>query len=372
MIFAIIPYSDESLMLTRNNFLMKIYKIVPFLFLLILLGSCKDKTKEQSKEEIEDEYAEFKMKPDYITHPDKEHKAYFEAYDKTLQQWGVDYEELYITTSKGIAHVLLSGPKNGVPLVLLHGMSASSTMWYPNAKDLAKDYRLFAIDLIIEPGKSYKTADIENLDEVTAWYQEIFWALKLDSYHLVGTSRGGWLAMNLALHGKRDIRSLILLTPVQTFEWIPPSTGLLKNILNVFYSKEDRIDRTMETLSKDPENINKEYLDQYRLGQENDSLSKFVIGMKPFANSELESLKMPVLVLIGDGDIFSTKQTIKLTEKYIPKGQGEIIPNSGHFVSVDQAKLVNQKMLNFLKGVDESRKVRIKDEKTENDLSSLQ
>ncbi len=312
-------------------------KILLFLFLFTLFAGCK-----------KDEYKEFKKVPEYITYPDRAHKAYFEAYDKTLKKWGVAYEDLYITTSKGIAHVLVSGPKDGTPVVLLHGMSASSTMWYPNAKALAKQYRIFAIDLIIEPGKSHKTGEFEDINEVTAWYEEIFWALKLESFHLVGTSRGGWLAMNIALQSKRDIKSLILLSPVQTFIWIPPSTDLLKNLLNIFYSKDDGVQRTMETLSIDPSKIDRDYLAQYRLGLKIDTMEKFLPQMKPFPNSELQSLKMPVLVLIGDDDMFNTEHTIQLTKKYIPKGQGEIISRSGHFLSVDQAEIVDKKMIDFM------------------------
>jgi len=326
---------------------MKNLKIFSVLFLIIAFGSCKEEV---------DKYAEYREKPHYIINPTPAQKEYFDAYDKTLQKWGVEYEEFYIPTSKGIAHVTVSGPKNGVPVLLLHGMSASSTMWYPNAKALAKDYRLFAVDLLIEPGKSYKTADLENLDEVVAWYQEILWALKLDSYHLIGTSRGGWLATSLALRSKRDIRSMILLGPVQTFEWIPPSKGMLKNIMNVFYSKEERIDRSLETFSVDPNKLDENYVNLYRIGTENDTLNKFLIQMKPFSSDDLQTLKMPVLVLVGDDDMFSTQKTIKITEKYLPRGKGEIISNAGHFLTVDQAQVVNKKMLEFLKSVDDIRK----------------
>jgi hypothetical protein len=128
---------------------MKYLNIISSLLILFILISCKD----GNNTEIQDKYAEFKIKPDYIANPTKEQKAYFEAYDKALEKWGIEYDELYVTTSKGIAHIVLTGPKNGVPLVLMHGMSASSSMWYPNAMALAKEYRLFAIDLIIEPGK---------------------------------------------------------------------------------------------------------------------------------------------------------------------------------------------------------------------------
>lgn len=324
------------------------YQILSYLLLLFFSHSVD----LNGNVHLNDEYAKFKIEPEYITNPTPERKEYFDAYNKTLQDWGVPYEELYINTSKGIAHVVTSGPKDGVPVVLLHGMSASSTMWYPNAKALTSKYRIFAIDLIIEPGKSYKTVDLKNIDDITLWYEEVIGKLKLSSFHLIGTSRGGWLATDLALHCK-SVKSVILLSPVQTIIWMPPSSGLLKNLLNIFYPKEKRALRTLETLSNDPSKIEKDYIDQSRIALKNDTLNKFMFQMRPFSHRDLQSLKMPVLVLIGDRDLFNTKKTVRLTEKYIPEGEGEIITNSGHFLSIDQTEEVNQKMLDFLKSVDE-------------------
>lgn len=329
---------------------MEDYQILPLL-LLFLFAPIKDWDHHVQHKE---EYAEFKTEPDYIVNPTPNRQEYFEAYDKALKHWGVDYEELYINTSKGTAHVIMSGPKGGTPVVLLHGMSASSTMWYPNAKALTSEYQVFAIDLIIEPGKSYKTVDLKNIEEINSWYQEVLGKLKLDSYHLIGTSRGGWLATDLALHSKKT-KSVILLSPVQTIIWMPPSRGLLKNMLNIFHPKEKRALRTMETLSNDPSKIEKDYIEQYRIALKNDTLKKFMVQMKPFSRRDLQSLEMPVLVLIGDNDLFNTKTSIRLAEKLIPKGQGEIISNSGHFLSIDQTKEVNQKMLDFLRSVDKEK-----------------
>ncbi|MGO3183674.1 MAG: alpha/beta fold hydrolase [Aequorivita sp.] len=321
---------------------MRNFKILLFLPLFAFFTACNN------------EYKKFTDKPDYITNPSDGHKAYFEAYDKTLEQWGVDYEELYISTSHGIAHVIVSGPRTAEPLVLFHGMNASSTMWYPNAKALTKDYRIFAIDLLTEPGKSYKTADFNSLEEITAWNQEVLWALKLDSFHLIGASRGGWLAVDLALKKENDIKSMVLLSPAQTFIWIRPSTGVLKNILNIFSSNEKEVERTLETMSSNNTNIDKSYVEQYNLGVKNDSLSKFMMQMTPFSKDDFQSLKMPVLVLIGDDDIINTEKTVRIAERDIPYGQGEVIPNAGHFVSVDQAEVVNKKILNFLKSTEET------------------
>lgn len=319
---------------------MKRFSLLSFFLFLFFLTSCKD------------EFKEFKKPPSYIQNSTKQQKVYFEAYDRVLNKWGIAYEELYISTSHGVAHVIVSGPRKGVPVVLLHGLNASSTMWYPNAKALAKEYRIFAIDLLVEPGKSLKTADFKNIDDLTDWYQEVFWALKLDSFHIIGASRGGWLAVNLALQRKRNIKSLVLLSPAQTFVWIPPSTGLLKTIVNIFSSDEKQVAATLGTMSSRPGNIDRDYVKQFHLSKKHDTLSKFMIQMQPFSNKELQTLKMPVLVLIGDDDMVNTKRTLRLTEKHIPKGQGAVIANAGHFLSVDQSNTVNKKMLEFLRSVD--------------------
>ncbi|MDO6604377.1 alpha/beta fold hydrolase [Arenibacter palladensis] len=295
-----------------------------------------------------DQYGKYKNPPEYITTPSAANAAYFEAYDETLKLWNVPYEELYIPTTNGIAHVIVSGPKNAEPVVLLHGMNASSTMWYRNIGALTKNHRVFAIDFILEAGKSYLSNDIESVEKVTDWYKEVLFALELDSFQLIGASRGGWLAVKLALNDQKKIKSLILLSPAQTFTWIKPSTDLLKNIVRIFSSKEKQMEQSLESMSSNVANINDAYLKQYKLGTELDSENKFVTSMQPFSNDELKSLQMPVLVLIGDDDMINEKRTVAIANM-LPKGKGEVIQNAGHFLSIDQAETVNQKMLDFLK-----------------------
>ena len=310
----------------------------PFILLtfFVLLNGCANK------------YDKYKKPPEYITQASDSNAAYFKAYDETLKLWNVPFEELYIPTTNGIAHVVVSGPKNAVPVVLLHGMNASSTMWYPNIEALTKNHRIFAIDFILEAGKSYLYNDIESVEKVTAWYKEVLFALELDSFHVIGASRGGWLAVNLALNDQEKIKSLILLSPAQTFTWIKPSTDLLKNIVTLLSSKEKQIAQSLESMSSNVANINDAYLKQYKLGTEMDSENKFVTSMKPFSNSELKSLQMPVLVLIGDDDMINERRTVEIANM-LPKGKGEVIQNAGHFLSIDQAETVNEKMLDFLK-----------------------
>lgn len=316
---------------------MQKFKLYFLSFILIFFIGC------------ESGYLKFVNEPDYITNMQPEYESYFKAYNNTLSLWDVPFQELYIPTSFGTAHVIVTGQNNEESLVLLHGMNASSTIWYPNIRAFSKDYKVFAIDFILEPGKSFITKEFENIDQIADWYQEIFKKLKLKEFHLIGASRGGWLAVKTALKHQENIKSMILLSPDQTFIWIRPSTNLLKNIIHTFSSNERQVQETLESMSSNVENINKTYIKQYTLGVEKDTINKFVVDMMPFSKQDFKTLKMPVYVLIGDNDMINNEKTIHLTKELIPKGQGEIINNAGHFLSIDQATSVNDKILSFLK-----------------------
>lgn len=302
----------------------------------------------QSMEHPKDDFSDFRKEPEYILYPTEEQKTYFDAYDRTMQQWETAYEELYVPTSHGTAHIILTGAENSETLILFHGLSSSSTMWYPNAKILSENYRLFAIDLIIEPGKSNLTRKFKNIEEVSDWYQEVISKLNLESYHLIGPSRGGWFAMDLTLRYPDKVKSTILLSPVQAFIWIPPSADLFKNMANVFYSDRKRVSRTMSTLSNNAEKIDDKFLQQYRLGKKHDSLRKFVTGMQPFSKKKLKTTQPPVYLLVGDEDMFNNRRSLKKAKNFIPNFSGEIIPDSGHFLSVDQTAVINRKIMDFL------------------------
>ena len=46
-----------------------------------------------------------------------------------------------------MTHVVVSGPRDAPPLVILHGYWATLTMWTLNIADFSTDYRVYAIDV---------------------------------------------------------------------------------------------------------------------------------------------------------------------------------------------------------------------------------
>ncbi|WP_418513134.1 alpha/beta fold hydrolase [Corallibacter sp.] len=315
---------------------MTIFRYVIILSMLLLLCNCNNIPEAY--------YAE----PEYIKSPSPKEAAYFKAYDDALSLWNTDVYGIYVPTTYGTAHVIVSGPSRGEPAVLLHGMDASSTSWYPNVNAISEDYRIYAIDLLIEPGKSKMTKEPESVDDLINWYHEIFEKLKLKEVYLIGASRGGWIATNIALKKKIKVKKMALLSPAQTFMWIPPSQDLIKNIVYALSSDEKRMRQVLNTMSKNVDNIDEAYLKQYYLGTQVDENNKFVASMMPYSKKELSALDMPVLVLVGDDDMINTPKSIDIAKESIKDAEGEVISQAGHFLSIDQAEIVNQIIIEFL------------------------
>ena len=139
-----ILYSVPLICLPNLNHMKYFIKYIALLVIMLTVIGCeneKRKTDEVSakQEEMQKEIqkqllAEFGEYKEVVTTEDHE---YFKSYNKALTLWKTAFHELNIQTSIGNAHVIVSGPKNGEPVILLHGMNASSTMWYPNIKALS-------------------------------------------------------------------------------------------------------------------------------------------------------------------------------------------------------------------------------------------
>ncbi|MBZ4042576.1 alpha/beta fold hydrolase [Flavobacterium hibisci] len=285
---------------------------------------------------------------DYVFHTKKEKQSYLNSYDKALKLWNIPYTEENIKTRFGNTHVIIAGPKNGKDLVLLHGMDASSTMWYPNIKALAKNHRIYAIDFLMEPGKSNLTANPLAKEEIVMWYNEIFAHYKLKKFDIAGASRGGWIATLLAVQKENPIDKIVLLSPAQTFKFIDKMGKTSSALMLKLFPSEKKFGKTLKTFSTHPEKIDPAYKRQFYLANKYAKSNSSMLKMTPFSNDELKSIKNPVLVLIGDKDVINSAESLEKAKEFLPNGKTKIIKDAGHFLSIDQSKMVNDAMIDFL------------------------
>jgi pimeloyl-ACP methyl ester carboxylesterase len=279
---------------------------------------------------------------------------YLELYEVMERDWPVVSELRTVSTSHGQTFVRVTGPTNAPPMVLLHGAGGSSLHWGPNVEALSEHYRTYAVDIIDDFGRSVYARPIESADDYVRWLDELFDALELgDDVHLVGLSYGGWMASQYALEHPDRVGKVVLLAPGGTV--LPLSAGWIrKAVLSALphrYFTRRFLYWLMEDLARGSDSsraLLDEWADVAFLGVASYK-PRSMIPPSVLTNEEWQSITVPMLFLVGENEkIYSPERAIERLVRVAPQVQAEVIPGAGHDLSLVRARLVNQKVLEFL------------------------
>jgi pimeloyl-ACP methyl ester carboxylesterase len=286
--------------------------------------------------------------PDWPDWKTPEGKAEFlTAYRRVLRLWPAQTEDLYVPTRWGQAHVLAYGPREAPPLVLLHGFFATAAMWYANAAALGQTFRVYAPDIVGQPGLTEAAGDVAQSADLNEWLLDVFGGLAVERAHVAGLSYGGWLATSLALYAPHKVERLALLAPAGTI------TGLRRRFMlfalpMIVWPVQATIRPFFSWLAQGYR-ADGDFASLMELGVRHWRSSKQGVYPAAFSDEELRRLEPPTLLLIGDREvIYNQYAGMARARRLIPHFEGEIVPNACHLISAEQADVVNRRMLAFL------------------------
>jgi pimeloyl-ACP methyl ester carboxylesterase len=277
---------------------------------------------------------------------------YYAAYDAALDLWPVPHESRLVTTRYGRTHVISCGQEDAFPLVLLHAGQASSTMWFPNIAVLSEKFHVLALDTSGEPGKSVPVQHNATRCDCADWLEGVLDELGISRAHVMGLSRGGWLALNLALQAPERLDRIVLLSPAAVFI-----------ALNSFFSAvAQAVMRVpMRFVSKVALSswmargfvVNDVFAEQFMTGLQNWNWAvntSGYSGVMPcmFSDEELRKIHQTILLLIGDEDRLNPPKALERARHTISHLESEVIPRAGHFLNMEQPEAVNARIIKFL------------------------
>jgi pimeloyl-ACP methyl ester carboxylesterase len=134
-------------------------------------------------------------------------------YDAALTRWPVPYTTLTVPTRHGQTFIIASGEESAPPLVLLHGAGSNSTIWAGDVTDYSRRYRVLAVDLLGEPGKSAPNRPRWDGPAYAEWLEDVFIALKLKAVTIIGLSQGAWTGLKFAVYQPERVKALVVLSP---------------------------------------------------------------------------------------------------------------------------------------------------------------
>lgn len=140
-------------------------------------------------------------------------KEVLERYLEFLDNWPVKSERRRVPTRQGETFVLVCGPEGAPPLLLLHGALGNAAMWKFDVPLWAQHFRIYAVDVIGEPGLSAPARPRLDIGVYAGWLEDVAKGLGLARFRLAGESLGGWLALAYATRRPETVERLALIVP---------------------------------------------------------------------------------------------------------------------------------------------------------------
>jgi pimeloyl-ACP methyl ester carboxylesterase len=245
-------------------------------------------------------------------------------------------------------HIRFRREGQGPTVLYLHGANGVPNV-QPFLKELAQTF-----DVLVPEHPGFGESDepewLENMHDLAYFYLDLLDQLKIEQVHVVGSSLGGWLALELAIRQPKRFTSLTLVgsagiripeaQPGDIFLWSPE-----KAAQNTFADPTYVQAAIAHPLDQDTtlKNRHTTALLAWSPRLHNPMLSKW-----------LHRLEMPVQLVWGEDDRIMPVAYAQAFKKLIPQAQLSVYPNCGHLPQVEKSEDFVQLVSTFIKKAQQS------------------
>ena len=228
----------------------------------------------------------------------------------------------------------VAGKEDGEPVILVHGLSASSRWWVRNIPALAERYSVYLLDL---PGfgimRRFRRRFV--LDELSSGIVALMDTLGIRQAHLIGHSMGGYICLRIAARHPERVKRLVLVSPAGIPHIRSVRGYLLPLLVAIRYCKPGFLPILFsDALRAGPLTI---------LRATQDLLTKDI-------RDALHYVVAPTLLLWGEYDMLVPPVFGDILRQEIKGARLLVLKQAGHVVMFDQAEQFNEAVLRFLEG----------------------
>src|SRR5215212_613461 len=226
---------------------------------------------------------------------------------------------------------------SGAPLILLHGLSASSRWWSRNVPDFAARFRTYAVDL---PGfgasrRVHWSRLDDTVDRLAVWMG----AERLSRAHVTGHSLGGAVAAQLAARHPERVDRLVLVNAAIRPECKRPSLRATDVVQTVRSGLPGFAPMLMRDLLRcHPPSF----------------VAATVDALQPAWESHLARIASPTLVVWGEHDAIAPLALGRDIAHTVADARLIVLPNAGHNPMWESAEAFNTAVLRFLTDWDDT------------------
>lgn len=295
-----------------------------------------------------------------------ERALWFEPLFERPAAGGLSYE-VQTVRACGLDHsVLVAGDESRPPLMLLHGMGASKASWLTVLPDLARRFRVLAVDL---PGYGSSSKPLGRYD--APWFAArafgLLDALGYDRAYLAGNSLGGRVALEMALAHPERVDRIVCLCPASAFGERPllalvrlarPELGIalpvlpraqVRAVLRMLFAEPERIAEVWYDAAID------DFLRTWR--DPRFRIAFFATARRVYLDEpegehgfwrRIEGLAVPSLFIYGRHDPLITPRFGAKIRRLVPEAEVEVWEDCGHAPQVELPGRTSGRILGFL------------------------
>jgi pimeloyl-ACP methyl ester carboxylesterase len=233
----------------------------------------------------------------------------------------------------------------GIPVVFLHANTGSSQNWDRQIPAFtAAGYRVIAYD---RRGWGKSTSDAAQPGTAADDLHALMKFLGVDRFHLLGTAGGGYVAFDYALSFPEQIRSLIVVNSIggmQDADYLELGRRLRPPQFDAMPPELRELGPAYR--AADPDGT-KRWIEFEHMSRQSGAAAQTYRNRMTFAM--LESIKLPVLLITGDADMYAPPPLLRMFSSRIKGSESLIIPEAGHSSYWEKPDVFNRAVLDFMR-----------------------
>jgi pimeloyl-ACP methyl ester carboxylesterase len=270
-----------------------------------------------------------------------------------------------VDTGRAKISTLVAGDPLAEPLVLIHGLGATKASWLTVVPELARHFRVMAIDL---PGFGASSKPFGRYD--APWFSrhvvDFLDALGIDDTVVAGNSMGGRIAQELAMSSRDRVRAIACLCPATAFSNRPFLffARLARAELGIAVTRlpRERLRSMLMQLFADPKRIDPEWfdaaIDDFRYVWRNPRarVAFFAAARRIYLEegmgeegfwARLSKMSVPALYIYGERDTLITHHFARKIRNHLPGAEVQVWKDCGHTPQLEWPDRTAKTLLDF-------------------------
>jgi pimeloyl-ACP methyl ester carboxylesterase len=262
--------------------------------------------------------------------------AIMELYDRQLEALNLEYEDLYVDTRFGKAHVVKFGKPDGKPLLIFHGGNNTTPYSLRYYATLPSHFCSYAVDTVGHPGKSSQTVVSHKSLEYGEWASDVITGLGFEKMNCMGASFGGGILVKLMCAAPEKVEKSVLIVPsgfanVSTFNLLV--TMGIPMMLYIITKKDKWLEKAVLPMLGKDKAIDEATYEVVKHSFEHVAVKA---GMPSNAKAvDLRDFTVPTFVIASENDcMFPGENVIAKAEKMISNLKTHLLKGQSHMFSL--------------------------------------